>query len=77
MKTEIINKYGKNTTGNGKVAKPDIEFNEVILSDGSKAWSFYTYKGDICILDNQGRDILFDEYPIEDQKKLFKSIMNK
>ncbi len=67
MKNKIINKWGDNT---GK----DIRFPEVTLSDGTKSCSFYTYKGNVYILDNTGMDNPFDEYPIEDQKKLLKSI---
>lgn len=75
MKEEIIKKFGRNTTGSGKTAKPDIEFPEVTLSDGTKTFSFYTYKGSICILDDQGMDIDFDEYSTKDQKLLYNAIM--
>ncbi len=77
MINDIVGKFGSNTTGTGKVANPDIEFTQVNLSDGSSAWSFYTYKGSVCILDDQGMDISFDEYSIEDQKLLYNSIISK
>jgi hypothetical protein len=48
----------------------------VELSDGSKSWSFYTYNGDIAILDDQGMDNDFDDYSIEDQTLLYNSIMS-
>lgn len=75
MIQDIITKFGPNTTGTGKVANEDINFQEVKLSDGSKSWSFYTYKGDICILDDQGMDVDFINYTIEDQKNLYNSII--
>ena len=75
MVSDIIKKVGRNSTGSGKVAKPDINFPEVLLSDGSKSNSFYTYKGDVCILNDEGLDITFDEYDKNDQILLYKSIM--
>ena len=75
MIKDIVSKVGSNSTGSGKTANEDIEFPEVTLSDGSKSFSFYTYKGDVCILDDQGMDVDFTEYSIEDQNLLYNSIM--
>ena len=75
MKEDIIKKFGSNSTGDGKVANPDIQFPQVTLSDGSTSWSFYTYQGDVCTLDNYGCDTTFEDYPKEDQALLYNSIM--
>lgn len=75
MKKQILDKVGHNTTGSGKFANDDIEFSEVTLSDGSKTSSFYTYKGQICILDDQGMDVDFDDYSLNDQKLIYNAIM--
>ncbi|HOB25699.1 MAG TPA: hypothetical protein PKG93_00930 [Bacilli bacterium] len=53
MKEDILKKFGTNSTGTGEFANDDLVFPQVKLSDGSKSWSFYTYKGDICILHHQ------------------------
>lgn len=72
---QIIDKFGKNSTGNGPFAEDDLSFKEVTLSDGSSASEFYTYKGKVCILDNMGRDVYFTDYSETDQNTLFESIM--
>jgi len=78
LQEEIIKIVGKNSTGSGKVANDDIEFSYTVsLSDGSEACSFYTYKGKVCILDNQGMDNDFEDYPIKDQQLIYNSIMDK
>ena len=76
MKEDILKKFGTNSTGTGEYANDDIQFPEVELSDGSKSWSFYTYNGDVAILDDQGMDNDFDDYSIEDQTLLYNSIMS-
>lgn len=74
---QIVQKVGKNSTGTGKVANPDIEFDEVTLSDGSSTFSFYTYGGEVFILDNEGSDMSFEDYSDEDQTLIYNSIMKK
>ena len=76
MKEDILKKFGTNSTGTGEYTNDDIKFTDVELSDGSKSWSFYTYNGDIAILDDQGMDNDFDDYSIEDQTLLYNSIMS-
>ena len=76
MKKDILEKFGVNSTGDGEIANDDIQFPEVTLSDGTKTFSFYTYKGSIRILDDQGMDIDFDEYSTEDQELLYNAIMD-
>lgn len=76
MKEDILKKFGTNSTGTGEYANDDLVFPQVKLSDGSKSWSFYTYKGDICILDDRGMDNDFDDYSIEDQTLLYNVMMS-
>ena len=72
---QIVDKFGKNSTGNSEVANPNLTFDEVTLSDGSCACEFYTFDEEVYILDDMQRDIPFIDYSEEDQELLFKSIM--
>lgn len=77
LQEEIVKRVGKNTTGSGKVANDDLEFSPVKLSDGSEVYSFYTYKGKVCVLDDQGMDNDFEDYSQKDQKLIYDSIISK
>jgi hypothetical protein len=67
MKEDILKKFGLN--------KGDRQFPEVKLSDGSRGYCFYIHRGFVYILDNQGMDNNFDDYPVDDQILLYKAIM--
>lgn len=76
MEEQIVQKLGKNSTGNpGQIANPDIQFEEVELSDGSTVSSCYTYIGTVCIIDDIGLDNDFEDYSEEDQKLIYDAIM--
>ena len=72
---EIIKKFGKNSTGNGKTVKPNIKFDLVELVENYKISEFYTYRNRVYIIDNKVFDIPFSAYNEEQQELIFKSIM--
>ena len=41
----------------------------------TKAYSFYTYRGQVCILDDQGMDVTFDNYQLKSQKLIHSEII--
>jgi hypothetical protein len=69
MKESIITKFGSNHKGRS--------FPDVTLSDGTIAWSFYTFRKNVYIMDNVGMDNNFDDYPEEDQTLLYNRILEK
>jgi hypothetical protein len=74
-KEDILKKVGINSTGDGEFTNDDLEFDEVTLSDGTKTCSFYTYQGEICILDDQGQDNDYEDYSEEDKVIIYNAIM--
>lgn len=72
LEKEIISKVVNN--------KREYQFNtelNLVEKDGlkTKTFSFYTYRGQVCILDDQGMDVTFDNYQLKSQKLIHKEIM--
>ena len=74
LEKEIIEKIGSNKT---KEYQLKNELN-LVQKDGlqTKTFSFYTYRGEVCILDNQGMDVNFSEYKLKSQKLIHSEIMS-
>ena len=73
LEKEIISKVGNNKTREYQL-KNELD---LVEKDGlqTKTFSFYTYRGQVCILDNQGMDVNFSEYKLKSQKLIHKEIM--
>jgi hypothetical protein len=73
LEKEIINKIGNNKT---KEYHFDNEL-DLVDKDGekTKAYSFYTYRGQVCILDDQGMDVTFDNYQLKSQNLIHSEII--
>ena len=73
LEEEIVNKIGMNET----LEKDFSDELEVVEKDKeiSYALSFYTYEGNVYILDSNGTDIPFDDYEEESQKLIYNTIM--
>lgn len=74
LEKEIITKIGDNKT-------KEYQFDTGISltdEDGIKTigYEFYTYRGQVCILDDQGMDIVFGAYEIRTQKRIHKEIIS-
>jgi len=73
LEKEIIAKIGANKTR-------EYQFNtelNLVEKDGlqTRTFSFYTYRGQVCILDDQGMDVNFSEYKLKSQKLIHSEIM--
>lgn len=69
---EILDKIGKNTTN-------EKTFNDGVFIDEpekNELLGFYTYKGEVCILDGLGMDICFSEYTEKTKKIIHSNILN-
>lgn len=73
LEEEIVNKIGMNET----LEKDFSDELEVVENDKeiSYALAFYTYEGNVYILDSNGKDIPFDDYEEESQKLIYNTIM--
>jgi hypothetical protein len=69
LEQEIINKIGKNKT-------TEKHFNDGVKISSGELLGFYTYKGEVCILDCFGMDVNFSSYDAKDQKIIHEAIMN-
>jgi hypothetical protein len=72
LEMEILTKIGNNKTNektfhDGIILKGD-EINELL--------GFYTYRGDVCILDGLGMDVEFSSYSDENKVIIHEAIMN-
>jgi len=72
LEAEILTKIGDNKTKeknfhDGIILKGDVR-NELL--------GFYTYRGDVCILDGLGMDVEFSSYSDENKKIIHEAIMN-
>ena len=72
LQKEIVNKI--------TMPKHEYQFNtelDLVEKDGlkTKTFSFYTYRGQVCILDDQGMDVTFDNYQLKSQKLIHSEIM--
>ena len=72
MEAEIITKIGRN--------KPNSKtFNDGIFIDDPKSneiLGFYTYKGEVYILDGLGMDVPFSDYSEKNQTIIHSAIMS-
>jgi hypothetical protein len=73
LEKEIIAKIGANKTREYQLDN----LIDLLDKDGerTKGYSFYTYRGHVCILDDQGMDVDFSAYEIRTQKRIHKEIM--
>ena len=70
MEQKIIQKIGDNKT-------TEKTFNDGFFVEKTiQLLGFYTYKGEVCILDSTGMDVNFSEYSEKDQKVIYNAIMN-
>lgn len=73
LEKEIINKIG--------CPKHEYDFYSdlnLVEKDGlqTRSFSFYTYRGQLCLLDDQGMDVTFDNYTLKSQELIHKEIIN-
>ena len=75
LEIEIIEKIGDNRHDE-KTFPTEIQM--VCKDDGEirMVYAFYTYKGDVCLLDSYGYDVIFTCYDERSRKRLHKAIMN-
>jgi hypothetical protein len=66
---ELIAKLGRNKT-------TEKTFNNGIFVDGIELLGFYTYRGEVCILDSIGLDNDFKEYSDENKIIIYNAIMS-
>lgn len=69
---EILDKIGRNKT-NEKTFNNSIFINE---PEHNELLGFYTYRGQVCILDGLGMDVNFSEYTEETRKIIHDNIIN-
>ena len=71
LEEEITAKIGKNKT-NEKVFTQEIrdENDNMLLS-------FYTYRGEVCVIDEEMMDVNFNTYSEETKKIIHEQIMNE
>lgn len=73
LEKEIIDKIGANKTR-------EYSFDsliDLVDKDGEKSrgYNFYTYRSQVCILDDQGMDVDFSNYELRSQKRIHREIM--
>lgn len=72
MEQDILEKIGRNKTN-------EKSFNNgVFIDDPSRneLLGFYTYKGEVCILDGLGMDVTFSSYSEKNQTVIHDAIMS-
>jgi hypothetical protein len=72
MESDIIQKIGNNKT-------KEKSFNEGIFIDEptrNQMCGFYTWRGEVCILDGLGMDVTFSSYSEKNQIIIHSSIMS-
>lgn len=74
LEADIINKIGRNKEN-------EKTFNDGVYVTGEEdemieLLGFYTYRGEVAILDSLGMDNGFNTYSLEDQKTIHDAIMN-
>lgn len=74
LQEEIIKKIGDNKTKDKNFTN-DVKITQ---NDGTKTYAlgFYTYRGEVCILDGLGMDITFDEYDTKTQNLIHQEIIS-
>lgn len=71
MESEILKKIGDNKTN-------EKSFTESVIIDEpeiNRVCGFYTYRGDVCILDSLGMDSVFSSYSEKNQLIIHTAIM--
>lgn len=72
MESDIIAKIGRNKTNEksfiGNIFIDEPSYNQII--------GFYTYRGEVCILDGLGMDVTFSNYSEKNQTIIHVAIMS-
>jgi len=72
MESDIIAKIGRNNTNEksfiGNIFIDEPSYNQII--------GFYTYRGEVCILDGLGMDVTFSTYSEKNQNIIHEVIMS-
>ena len=71
LEKEILDMIGDNKTN-------EKTFNDGVFIDGdTQLLGFYTYRGQVCILDDMGNDTFFSEYPDKIKSIIHQNIIGK
>lgn len=74
LEAEILKKIGDNKT-NEKTFEDGIFTIDTAVDEGSQLCGFYTYRGEVCILDGLGMDVCFSSYEDKNKAIIHEAIM--